>query len=93
MAPAVPDEIYPVLIVGVTFLEALTVALITPAELIEIEGLAVIEVAGVLALPALILLLAVVEKYPFGTYTVLPLEPKLLEVFVTILPVILLPFT
>jgi hypothetical protein len=58
IVPAVPAETYPALIVGVTDLLALVVAVISPVLLTLIDGFAVIVVAGVVALPFAILLLA-----------------------------------
>ena len=52
MVPAVPDETYPALTVGVTDLVALVVAVISPVdEFTDIVGLAVTVVAGVVAEP------------------------------------------
>ena len=50
--PAVPEETYPSVTDGVTFFEPLTLAEITPVELLtEMLGFAVILVAGVAAEP------------------------------------------
>ena len=51
--PAVPLETYPALTVGVTLLLALTDAVIRPLDETEIDGFAVMEVAGVVTLPLL----------------------------------------
>ena len=56
IVPAVPEETYPSLTVGVTLLVALAVAVIRPEEFTLILGFAVIEVAGVDALPLATLL-------------------------------------
>ena len=52
MAPAAPLLTHPALMVGVTFCDALTLAVIKPPLDTLIDGLAVIVVAGVVALPA-----------------------------------------
>ena len=49
--PAVPEDTYPAVTVGVTFLLALAVAVIRPLASTLIVGLTVIVVAGVLADP------------------------------------------